>query len=90
LENKGRREVLKKNLELMGCRMLFDLPWRYTDEKMIKEIVAQKSTTFLATIWGKLDEWNMETLPELGAKCRGEGPAPQEGESGLGLLCVQP
>jgi hypothetical protein len=37
-------------------------PLRYIDEKMIKEIVAWKSTTFPATIQAKPDEWNAERL----------------------------
>jgi hypothetical protein len=77
LEDKERREVLKKNLERMGCRMLFDLPWRYTDEKMIKKIVSRKSTTFLATIQAKPDERNAERLSlswMLSAKGKGMPP----------------
>jgi hypothetical protein len=42
--------------------MLKDLLLRYADEKMIKEIVARRSTYFLATIQAKPDEWTMERL----------------------------
>jgi hypothetical protein len=33
LEDKEKWEILKENLKRMGCRMLWDLPWRYSDEK---------------------------------------------------------
>jgi hypothetical protein len=55
-EDEGRRDILKKNLGWMGCAMLFNFPWRYADKKMIKAIVARKSTSFPATIRAKADE----------------------------------
>jgi hypothetical protein len=56
-KNKERQEILKENLKRMGCAMLWDLPWRYTDEKILKEVVAQRSTSFPATIRAKPDDW---------------------------------
>jgi hypothetical protein len=60
LEDKERREILKENLKRMGCAMLSDLPWRYTDEKILKEFIAQRSTSFLATIRAKPGDWTAE------------------------------
>jgi hypothetical protein len=39
-EDKGRRKILMKKLEQMGCAMLWKLPWRYAGKKMAREIVA--------------------------------------------------
>jgi hypothetical protein len=59
-EDKGRQDILKKNVERMGCAMLGELPWRCCDEKMLMKIVAWRSTSFLAIIWAKLDDWTVE------------------------------
>jgi hypothetical protein len=69
---KERRNILKKNLGRMGCAMLFNLPWRYANKKMIKEIVARKSTSFPATIREKSKEWDAETV-SLSWLLRAEG-----------------
>jgi hypothetical protein len=52
-KDKGRRDILKKNLEWMGCAMLLYFPWRYANKKMIKEIVARRSMSFLTSIRAK-------------------------------------
>jgi hypothetical protein len=51
---------LQENLKKMGCGMLSDLPWRYFDKQMLKEVAAQRSTSFLESIRTKPDEWTMD------------------------------
>jgi hypothetical protein len=36
-DNKERQVILQENLKKMGCGMLWNLPWRYSDEQMLKE-----------------------------------------------------
>jgi hypothetical protein len=55
-EDNGRRGVLQKYLAAMGYRTLMDLPWRYVDDNMLKEIIARKAPSFPNSIWAKLDE----------------------------------
>jgi hypothetical protein len=57
--NKERQVILQENLKKMGCGMLWNLPWRYSDEQMLKEVVAQRSTSFPQSIRAKPDEWTM-------------------------------
>jgi hypothetical protein len=59
-EDKERRVILEENLKRMGCGMLWNLLWRYADEKMLKEVIAQRSTSFLSSIRAKLDDWSVE------------------------------
>jgi hypothetical protein len=40
-DDKERQAILQENLKKMGCGMLWDLPLRYSDEQMLKEVVAQ-------------------------------------------------
>jgi hypothetical protein len=62
LEDKERRVMLEENLKKMGCGKLWDLPWRYSDKQMLKEVVAQRSTTFPDSIRAKPEEWTMSVL----------------------------
>jgi hypothetical protein len=61
-EEKERRVILEENLKKMGCGKLWDLPWRYFDEQMLKEVVAQRSTMFPDSIRAKPEEWTMSML----------------------------
>jgi hypothetical protein len=60
LEDKERREILKVNLKRMVCAMLWDLPCRYSDEKMLKEVIAGQSISFPSSIRAKPDDWTAE------------------------------
>jgi hypothetical protein len=59
-EDKERRVILQENVKKMGCKILWDLPWRYFDEQMLKEVVAQQSTSFLSSIRAKPDDWTLD------------------------------
>jgi hypothetical protein len=59
-KDKERQVILEENLKRMGCGMLWDLLWRYADEKMLKEVIAQRSTSFPSSIWAKTDDWTVE------------------------------
>jgi hypothetical protein len=51
-EERERRVILEDNLKKMGFGKLWNLPWRYADEQMLKEVVAQQSTAFPDSIRG--------------------------------------
>jgi hypothetical protein len=61
-EEKERRVILEENLKKMGCGKLWDLPWRYSDEQMLKEVVSQRSTTFPDSIREKPEKWTVSVL----------------------------
>jgi hypothetical protein len=54
-KHEKRRKVLKANLKEIGCRPFLELPWEWTINKMLKEIVNQKTPTpfqdTFGTIW---------------------------------------
>jgi hypothetical protein len=63
-KKKERRVILEENLKKMGCGKLWDLLWRYSDEQMLKEVMAQRSTIFPDSIRGKPKKWTMSVLAQ--------------------------
>jgi hypothetical protein len=44
---------------VMGCEKLMDLPWEYTNDEMLREIVTRtRPEQFKDTIWATLEKWD--------------------------------
>jgi hypothetical protein len=61
--DEDRREVLWKNIKQVGCGLLMDLPWRYTSDELLKEIVLRKPLfAFANSIQADPDLWTDKRL----------------------------
>jgi hypothetical protein len=63
-EDKDQREILAKNLQKMGCGRLWNLPWRYSDEFLLREVSHQRSVAFKDGFRGKPDRWTSKVLAQ--------------------------
>jgi hypothetical protein len=61
-KEKDQRNILEANLKKMGCGRLWNLPRRYADKQMLKEIAAQRSILFPESVRGKSEKWTYEVL----------------------------
>ena len=67
----------------MGCGKVWDLPWRYADELMVKEVAQQRSENWPDTIREKTREMDQRVVGrEVGSVPGRKGSAYQKGESG--------
>jgi hypothetical protein len=63
-EDKDRREILATNLQKMGCGRLWSLPWRFSDEFLLREVSHQQSPAFKNSYRGKPDRWTSKLLAQ--------------------------
>jgi hypothetical protein len=72
--DKTRKEKLQENLKKMGCSYLMEVPWKWTSEVMLWELVFKKVLEcFHDTIRGCPDKWTKKLIGRaLNLEVKGE------------------
>ena len=64
LEDKDQREILATNLQKIGCGRLWNLPWRFSDKFLLREVSHQQSPAFKNSFRRKPDRWTSKLLAQ--------------------------
>jgi hypothetical protein len=67
-KEKDGRDMLEANLKRIRCgklwTRLWNLPWRYADEYMLREAVLQRSVVWPKTMRRKPEKWTCKVLAQ--------------------------